>query len=130
MKSPSPGQQPVAGQGLCYPAAAVSESGKARSPSIRRNEGGTRHEASRRVELRAGPSVLTGWTLNLSRGGARIVLIDEEVTSLIVGISCTVEIDGDPLGPRRASVIWIQNEPDGQIAGVKFLDVEGSTPPP
>lgn len=102
-----------------------------RPPALRRQEGGTRHEASRRVSLRVqGEStVFDGWTLNLSRGGARVVLVEDDGASVIEGCACTVEIDGDPQSPRQANIVWVQNEPDGQIAGVKFVDNEGEPVP-
>jgi hypothetical protein len=31
---------------------------------------------------------------------------------------------------REVRIIWAQDEADGQIVGVQFLDVEGSVPPP
>jgi hypothetical protein len=30
---------------------------------------------------------------------------------------------------RKVSVVWVQDEADGQIVGVRFLDVAGSVPP-
>jgi hypothetical protein len=81
------------------------------------------------VELRSAGKVFGGWTLNLSRGGARLVLVEEEEGAVAEGVDCTIEIDGDPSGARPAHVVWVQNEPDGQIAGVKFLDVEDGAPP-
>jgi hypothetical protein len=74
-------------------------------------------------------TVFDGWTLNLSRGGARVVLVEDDGASVTEGCACTVEIDGDPHSPRPASIVWVQNEPDGQIAGVKFLDVENEPVP-
>jgi hypothetical protein len=32
--------------------------------------------------------------------------------------------------PRRVRIVWAQDEADGQIVGVQFLDVDGSVPPP
>jgi hypothetical protein len=36
--------------------------------------------------------------------------------------------DAEPPG-RKVAVVWVQDEADGQIVGVRFLDVEGSVPP-
>lgn len=36
--------------------------------------------------------------------------------------------DGEPAG-RKVAVVWVQDEADGQIVGLRFLDVEGSVPP-
>ena len=45
--------------------------------STRRQVGGARREASERVILKSsGAEELIGWTLNLSRGGVRIVIED------------------------------------------------------
>jgi hypothetical protein len=32
--------------------------------------------------------------------------------------------------PRDVRIVWTQDEADGQIVGVQFLDGEGSVPPP
>lgn len=91
----------------------------------RRATGGARREATERVTLR-GPAFEThGWTLNVSRGGMRAI-VEEPVQAgseyvLLVG-------DADETG-RKVSVVWVQNEADGQIVGLRFLDVEGSVPP-
>ena len=42
----------------------------------RRQEGGARREASERVVLRREGVEVMGWTLNLSRGGVRIIVED------------------------------------------------------
>lgn len=31
---------------------------------------------------------------------------------------------------RRARVVWSQDEPDGSVVGMEFLDTEESMPPP
>ncbi len=67
----------------------------------------------------------TGWTLNISRGGARLVL--EEAVEL--GALYQVEIGFEP-EPRHVRIVWAQDEADGQIVGVQFLDADGSVPPP
>jgi hypothetical protein len=37
---------------------------------------------------------------------------------------------GDRLEPREIRIVWAQDEADGQIVGVQFLDGDGSVPPP
>jgi hypothetical protein len=37
---------------------------------------------------------------------------------------------GDQIDARDVRVVWAQDEADGQIVGVQFLDAEGSVPPP
>ncbi|MCB9585565.1 MAG: PilZ domain-containing protein [Polyangiaceae bacterium] len=91
----------------------------------RRSSGGARREASERVLLRRGNEEITGWTLNVSRGGVRIIVEDP----LAEGDELEVQVgdEAEPLHPAR--VVWIKELADGQIVGVQFLDVEGSVPP-
>ena len=67
-----------------------------------------------------------GWALNISRGGLRAIL--DEPLDLGTEVEVTIA-DGEP---RLSRIVWIQEEPDGAIVGVEFLDVEGpvSIPPP
>ena len=92
----------------------------------RRHAGGARFEASERVLIR-GPGVeIHGWTLNVSRGGIRAIVEDPLVQGseyeLLVG-------DEETALARRASVVWLQDESDGQIVGLKYLDVEDAVVP-
>ncbi|MEZ4374222.1 MAG: PilZ domain-containing protein [Polyangiaceae bacterium] len=91
----------------------------------RRSSGGARREASERVLLRRGNEEITGWTLNVSRGGVRIIVEDP----LTEGDEVEVQVgdEGEPSHPAR--VVWIKEQADGQIVGVQYLDVEGSIPP-
>jgi len=93
----------------------------------RRGSGGARREASERIILRAPAFETVAWTLNLSRGGVRLIV--EEPLEL----GATYELvigDADPPVVRQGRVVWVQDEADGQICGVQFLDTEGSVPPP
>jgi len=92
----------------------------------RRNLGGPRREATERVVLRASTegTEVDAWTLNVSRGGLRLVVED----TVFVGGSYLVAV-GDET-PRPASVVWVREEADGQIAGLKFDDVENGEVPP
>ena len=92
--------------------------------SQRRNTGGPRHEASERVTLRGADRELSGWTLNVSRGGIRIVL-EEPVQ---VGESFDILLGDAAPQTRAGRVVWVRNAEDGQIVGVQFVD--GSEPPP
>jgi hypothetical protein len=61
---------------------------------------------------------LQGWALNVSRGGVRVIL--EEKVEL--GSEFEVEV-GEGSGPATSQVgriVWVQEEPDGVIAGVAF----------
>lgn len=93
----------------------------------RRATGGARREATERVTLRAPGFETHGWTLNVSRGGMRVI-VEEPVTAgaeyeLVVG-------DGDAdVSARKVSVVWVQDEADGQIVGFRYADVDGTIPP-
>lgn len=91
--------------------------------SHRRNTDGPRQQTSERVSLRRPGRDLTGWALNLSRGGVRLVLEEPvrvgEVFDIVVG---------DAGEPRAGRVVWVREEADGQIVGLQFLDA--SQPPP
>lgn len=91
--------------------------------SQRRSFGGPRREASERVVILGLEGEVEAWTLNVSRGGLRLV-VDRAVT---VGADYSVRIgDGEA---RPARVVWVRDEADGQIAGMQFLDVEGGAVP-
>jgi hypothetical protein len=90
-----------------------------------RRAGGSRREATERVKVRGDTFQTAGWTLNISRGGARLVL--EEAVEL--GALYQVEVGVEP-EPRQVRIVWAQDEADGQIVGVQFLDTDGSIPPP
>jgi hypothetical protein len=90
-----------------------------------RRAGGSRRDATERVRVRGESFNTSGWTLNISRGGARLVL--EEAVEL--GALYQVEIGVEP-ETRPVRIVWAQDEADGQIVGVQFLDTDGSIPPP
>jgi hypothetical protein len=91
--------------------------------SQRRQAGGARVESSERVVIRGAALETTGWTLNVSRGGLRAVLEQ----ALDPALEYQVEVGEGPT--RRACIAWSKGEADGQIVGLRFLDVEGSVPP-
>jgi hypothetical protein len=94
--------------------------------SQRRSTGGARREASDRITLRAGDFATTGWALNRSRGGLRLIVED----ALQPGMEYEVTIgDEPPAASRLARVIWVQNEADGQVVGLQFVGGHGSVPP-
>ena len=66
---------------------------------------------------------IEGWALNVSRGGLRAI-VDEPIE---LGTEVEVSISEGP--PRASRIVWIQEEPDGAIVGVEFLDGDGSVPP-
>ena len=92
--------------------------------SPRRNVGGARKEATERVTLRATGFETSGWTLNVSRGGLRAIVEDR----LTLGVEFELVV-GDAAAPRRATLVWSQDQSDGQIVVLRYLDVDGSAPP-
>ncbi len=96
-----------------------------------RRSSGARREASERVTLRRGSEEITGWTLNVSRGGVRVIVEDPLVLDDELDVQVG-DIDDAIVHPGR--VVWIKEQADGQIIGVQFTDVEGavapSQPPP
>jgi hypothetical protein len=99
----------------------VNPESEVRAP--RRHAGGARFEASERVLVRAAGFETHGWTLNVSRGGIRAIVED----ALVQGIDYQLTVGDEETSPaRRASVVWLQDEADGQIVGLKYLDVEDS----
>ena len=76
------------------------------------------------MELRQGEHVVPGWALNRSRGGLRAIV--EEPVEL--GADFDVVIGDEPA--RRGRVVWLQDEPDGAVVGLSFLDASGSDVPP
>jgi hypothetical protein len=77
------------------------------------------------VTLR-GPGFEThGWTLNVSRGGIRAIVEEP----LKAGADYVLLVGESESSARNVSVVWVQNEADGQIVGLRFLDVAGSVPP-
>ncbi len=71
-----------------------------------------------------------GWALNISRGGVRAVV--EKKVSL--GDEFEVTVGAETPLTRRGRVVWVQEEKDGMICGVEFLNASGqhrlSTMPP
>jgi hypothetical protein len=78
------------------------------------------------VTLRGPDFETQGWTLNVSRGGMRAI-VEEPVKA---GAEYDLLVGGDEATARKVAVVWVQDEADGQIVGVRFLDVVGSVPPP
>ena len=91
--------------------------------SQRRQGGGARVESSERVVIRWADLETEGWTLNVSRGGLRAVVEQP----LDPALEYQVVVGESPA--RRACIAWSKGEADGQIVGLRFLDVEGSVPP-
>lgn len=87
--------------------------------------GGARRETTERVRFYRGTQEIEGWALNKSRGGLRAIVEEK----LVQGEALEVVI-GDDEARRPVRVVWIQEELDGSIIGLAFLDApEGSVPP-
>jgi PilZ domain len=81
--------------------------------------GGARHDVTARVTLKAKDgAVLEGWALNVSRGGVRVIL--EEKVDLGTEFEVTMTMGADPSTPVMGRVVWVQEEPDGVVAGLEF----------
>ncbi len=71
-----------------------------------------------------------GWALNVSRGGVRCIL--EEKVELGEEYDVTIGAEGDSPLTRRGRIVWIQEEADGSIVGLEFMNLSGthrSVPP-
>lgn len=68
---------------------------------------------------------MDGWSLNISAGGLRAIL-DEQVE---LGQTFDITL-GEAEERRPGQVVWIQDEPDGAIVGVQFLDVPATADNP
>ena len=75
--------------------------------------------------MRAGATEVIGWTLNVSRGGVRVIVEDP----VELGKEYQIVVGDGLARPRPGRVVWVQDEADGQIAGVQFLDSDGTPPP-
>jgi hypothetical protein len=82
-----------------------------------RRAGGARREVSDRIQFFQGDRELTGWALNLSRGGIRAIVEDP------IDLGGIYELAIGDAPRRRCQVVWVQQEPDGAIVGLTFLDV-------
>jgi hypothetical protein len=97
--------------------------------ATRRADGGARRELTNRVVLRANDTEIIGWALNISRGGIRVILED----SVQLGQEFDVTVTGEGVAPtptRRGLVVWIQEERDGMVVGVKFVGATSDYPVP
>jgi PilZ domain len=83
-----------------------------------------RREVSERVELKGSEGAFEGWTLNVSRGGVRVIVERElelgDLFEVTVGLA-----QSSPL-VRQGRVVWFQEEADGFIAGIAFVAADRS----
>ena len=79
------------------------------------------------MRVRCAAFETNGWTLNVSRGGVRAIVED----ALTQGVEYELIVgDEEWAAARRVAIAWLQDEADGQIVGLKYLDVEDATVPP
>ena len=83
---------------------------------------------SARVSLKAtscppvnGAPPLEGWALNVSRGGVRVIL--EQKVELGAEFEVTLSSPEQPSTSQSGRIVWVQEEPDGVVAGIEFRDV-------
>lgn len=74
--------------------------------------------------LRRADVEVVGWTLNVSRGGARLVVED----ALVVAQGWDLWVN-DAEASRPVRVVWVRDEAGGQIVGIQYMDCEGTIPP-
>ena len=95
----------------------------------RRGSGGARREISSHLTIRSGTEEYDGWALNISRGGIRVVIEGRIHLGQVLVVEGWDPNDMDA-PPRRARVVWSQDEPDGSVVGMEFIDADESVPPP
>jgi hypothetical protein len=71
---------------------------------------------------------IVGWALNISRGGIRLILEDTVAPGQEFDVEVSSEGDA-PTPTRRGRVIWVQEERDGMVVGVKFVGAGASEEP-
>lgn len=93
-----------------------------------RRAGGPRREVSERARLVGGEKSFEGWALNVSRGGVRCILDTTEAKNPVeLGEEYDVTVGEDSGAPltRRGRIVWLQEEPDGVVVGVEFVNLSG-----
>jgi PilZ domain-containing protein len=83
---------------------------------------GARLEVSARVSLRSpAGKVLEGWALNVGRGGVRVILEEKIDVGGVYEVTLVGGVDPQPdTAPRSGRIVWVQEEPDGVVAGIEF----------
>jgi hypothetical protein len=76
-----------------------------------------RRPFSERVAFQREGHTVLGWALNISRGGLRAILEEQVDLGAVFDIAL-----GDAQDTRQGRIVWVQEEPDGAIVGVAFLD--------
>jgi len=56
----------------------------------------------------------------VSRGGVRVILEEKVEPGAHFEVHLTGTADADPPAPQTGCVVWVQEEPDGVVAGIEF----------
>jgi hypothetical protein len=88
---------------------------------------GARLEVSDRVTLRSDcGKLLEGWALNVSRGGVRVILEEPVEPGTRYEVTLTGGVGpAHQAFPQMGRVVWVQEEPDGVVAGIEFRPANG-----
>jgi hypothetical protein len=101
------------------------------TPHAQARRGGARQTASDRVTFRSETGgVREGWALNVSRGGIRAIL-DDDTGKVELGEEYAITVGaGDPgsAQARKGRIVWLQEEPDGFVVGVEYVNPSGTHP--
>jgi hypothetical protein len=65
-------------------------------------------------------AVLEGWALNMSRGGVRVILEERVELGAEFQVMLSTGADEAALTPLEGRIVWVQEEPDGVVAGIEF----------
>jgi hypothetical protein len=66
---------------------------------------------------------LEGWALNASRGGVRVILEEKVALGAEFEVMLAEGAEGSGSGlPQRGRVVWVQEEPDGVVAGIEYCE--------
>ena len=76
-----------------------------------------------RVTLQSELGTMQGWSLNVSRGGARVACLTERADAaqqMLASRNLVLRIEGHT--PRRVRVAWSRDSEGGCVAGLAFVD--------
>lgn len=87
--------------------------------------GGARREVTDRVVLKGASAEreFEGWSLNVSRGGLRIVTEGD----VQLGEQFELRFGEDTDAPRAGRVVWLRKERDGIICGIEFVSTSNAS---
>lgn len=68
----------------------------------------------------AAPLSLEGWALNVSHGGVRVILEDKVELGAQFDVTIVQAASQNEDPPRFGRIVWLQEEPDGVVAGIEF----------